>query len=131
MSSCRFEGKRKQHTGIYRVVIREAQNITLNPTAIKGETGRGHKSFRPLFHTVLVLRQPAGCVCVRRGQRERMCVPVGGSTRGQANQGEGVTVACWTMAGEQYVGQGPALANLFWPESQLGVLNFCMHDQWH
>lgn len=44
---------------------------------------------------------------------------------------EGVSVACWTMAREQYVGQGLTLANLSWLELLLGVLSFCMHDQWH
>lgn len=40
-------------------------------------------------------------------------------------------MACWTMAREQYVGQGLTLANLSWLELRLGVLNFCMRDQWH
>ena len=61
------------------------------------------------------------CVCV--------CVCVG--QWGEADQGVCVTVAWWTIAREQYVGQGLALANLSWPEPWLGVLNFCMHDQWH
>lgn len=40
-------------------------------------------------------------------------------------------MAWWTIAREQYVGQGLALANLSRLEPWLGVLNFCMHDQWH
>lgn len=62
-----------------------------------------------------------------------VCVAVGGGGRqwGETDQGEGVTVVCWTIAREQYVGQGLALANLSWLEPWLGVLNFCMHDQWH
>lgn len=63
------------------------------------------------------------CVCV--------CVAVGGGQWGEGNQGEDVTVASWTTVREQYVGQGLALANLSWLEPWLGVLNFCMHDQWH
>ena len=66
------------------------------------------------------------CVCVC------MCVwQWGGASEGRQIRGEGVTVVCWTIAREQYVGQGLALANLSWLEPWLGVLNFCMHDQWH
>lgn len=75
------------------------------------------------------------CACAgvrsETGRRVFVCMAVGGSQWGEADQGEGVTVAWWTIAREQYVGQGLALANLSWLEPWLGVLNFCMHDQWH
>lgn len=75
---------------------------------------------------------PCMCLCAFWDGPRGICVHVsGGSQWGEGDQGEGVTVAWWTIAREQYVGQGLALASLSWLEPWLGVLNFCMHDQWH
>lgn len=56
---------------------------------------------------------------------------VGGCWVSEERQVRGRVWLAWrTIAREQYVGQGLALANLSWLEPWLGVLNFCMHDQW-
>lgn len=68
------------------------------------------------------------CMCRFWEGPQGVCVCVAGG--GQQGQEECVTVAWWTMEREQYVGQGLALTDLSRLEPRLGVLNFCMHDQW-
>lgn len=65
------------------------------------------------------------CMCRLCGGPRAVCVHV--CQWGEADQGEGVTVALWTMAREQYVGQGLALANLSglepWLHGRAGFLH--------
>lgn len=70
------------------------------------------------------------CACAESETGRRLCMSVCVS-KVKVERGEGVTVACWTIVSEQNVGQGLPLANLSWLQPRLGVLNFCMHDQWH